>query len=244
LVAEDNPVNQRVAVGALERLGCRVDVVGNGRDAVEMVSRFSYDVVFMDCIMPDMDGFEATRRIRDLESGGRRLPIIALTALAMAGDCERCLEAGMDDYISKPARLRDFEKVLRRWAQAAVIRDEAPSEPQVVLSEPLDPAVVEELRRLANHSEAFLEGLFGSFIEQATETIELLRQAARGSDSEAFARVVRSLKESSASVGAIPLAGVCQHMETLCGTGAFAEAGTLVDQLECEFGRVKRALVT
>jgi HPt (histidine-containing phosphotransfer) domain-containing protein len=103
---------------------------------------------------------------------------------------------------------------------------------------------VDELRRLASDSEAFLDGLFGSFIEQATETIELLRRAARGSDSEAFARVAHSLKESSTSVGATLLAGVCQQMETLCGTGALAEAGTLVDQLEYEFGRVRRALVT
>jgi len=236
LVAEDNLVNQKVAVGALERLGCRVDVVGTGRDAVDMVSRFSYDVVFMDCIMPEMDGFEATRRIRDLESAGSHVPIIALTALAMAGDCERCLESGMDDYISKPARLRDFEKVLGRWVKAAKTHEPP--------SAPLDPEVEKELRRLANDSEAFLDGLFGSFIEQATQTIELLRQSARGSDSETFARVAHSLKESSTSVGATLLAGVCQDMEKLCGAGALAEAGSLVDQLEFEFDRVKRTLVT
>jgi PAS domain S-box-containing protein len=115
LLAEDNVVNQTLAMRLLQKLGCRVDVVSNGRDAVTAMARADYAIVFMDCQMPEMDGFEATAAIRQAEIGSRRVPIIALTASAMQGDREACLAAGMDDYLSKPLGLRDMERMLRRW---------------------------------------------------------------------------------------------------------------------------------
>jgi CheY-like chemotaxis protein len=122
LLAEDNVVNQTLALRLLEKLGCRVDVVGNGRDAVAAVARGEYALVFMDCQMPEMDGFEATAAIRQGETGSRRVPIIALTASAMQGDREACLAAGMDDYLSKPLGQRDMERMLRRWQGNAAER--------------------------------------------------------------------------------------------------------------------------
>jgi PAS domain S-box-containing protein len=120
LLAEDNVVNQRLALRMLQKLGCCVDVVGNGCEAVAAVRRGEYALVFMDCQMPEMDGFEATAAIRQGETGSRRVPIIALTANAMQGDREACLAAGMDDYLSKPLGLQDMERMLRRWrGQAA-----------------------------------------------------------------------------------------------------------------------------
>ena len=116
LVVEDNVVNQTVATRMLERWGCRVDVVGDGRQAIEAVARVTYDVVLMDVQMPEMDGFDATVAIRQQEAGtGRRVPIVAMTAHAMDGDRDRCLEAGMDDYLPKPVTSQALLQAVSRW---------------------------------------------------------------------------------------------------------------------------------
>jgi signal transduction histidine kinase/CheY-like chemotaxis protein len=117
LVAEDNAVNVKVAARMLAKCGCRVDVAADGREAVELYGQLPYDIIFMDCQMPEMDGYEATAEIRQLEGQEQRVPIVALTANAMAGDRERCLEAGMDDFISKPVKEADFARTLERWVK-------------------------------------------------------------------------------------------------------------------------------
>lgn len=114
LVADDNLINQRVAVALLEKRGYRVEVAGNGREAVRMSETTGYEAILMDCQMPELDGYQATAEIRRREGGERRIPIIAMTANTMAGDRERCLEAGMDDYIAKPIRLEELDDVLDR----------------------------------------------------------------------------------------------------------------------------------
>jgi len=118
LVVEDNAVNQKLATKVLERLGCSVDVAANGREAVQMIRAIPYDLVFMDCQMPEMDGYEATSQVRALEDATHRLPIVAMTANAMQGDREKCLAAGMDDYIAKPINLDEVKNTLHRWLAA------------------------------------------------------------------------------------------------------------------------------
>lgn len=125
LLAEDNAINSKLAVRLLKKLGCEVDVAGTGNEALTLLKTTSYDIVFMDCQMPEMDGFEATRAARRWEqqqtngtaTPGRRLPIIALTANAMQGDRERCIEVGMDDYVTKPIDPKDLKRILDTWTQ-------------------------------------------------------------------------------------------------------------------------------
>jgi CheY-like chemotaxis protein len=116
LLVEDNVVNQRVGRLMLEKLGCRVDIAANGLEAVDMVRHLPYDLVFMDCQMPEMDGFEATIEIRRRQEGPHRLPIVAMTANVLQGDRERCFEAGMDDYLSKPIDRAGLRRTLEQWA--------------------------------------------------------------------------------------------------------------------------------
>ena len=154
LVAEDNIVNQKVAVCQLEKLGYRADVVANGLEAVDAVSRISYALVLMDCQMPEMDGLEATAMIRkrEGEQAGRRLPIVAMTANAMQGDREKCLEAGMDDYLAKPVKQADLGTTLARWIPASPRlmngRNRVLPEKQAADHDCVDPAVLEDLRQL------------------------------------------------------------------------------------------------
>jgi CheY-like chemotaxis protein len=117
LVAEDNAVNRLLVKRMFEKLGCRIDLAGNGREAVDMASQLRYDIIFMDCFMPELDGYSASRELRELEQTERRVPIVALTANAMADDRAKCIAAGMDDYLSKPVSIDDLRKTLERWVR-------------------------------------------------------------------------------------------------------------------------------
>ena len=254
LLAEDNIVNQQVAARMLEKLGCRVTVVASGKDAVEMVRRFPYDLIFMDCLMPEMDGFEATREIQRLEGGKQHVPIIAMTALAIEGDRERCLEAGMDDYLAKPVTLEALQAALEYWMQTVAVRsDVEPGQESASCkpladenaSPPLDPAAVAQLHKLApDGGDLFLEELFSSFLDNTMATIELLRRAAGGKDARGIAEAAHCLKGSSRTVGARSLADICERLEALGVAGSLAAAGELIDQLEQELARVKQSLET
>jgi CheY-like chemotaxis protein len=122
LVVEDNIANSKVAVRMVEKLGYRADIAANGMEAVRILGEVRYDAVLMDCHMPEMDGFEATRAIRQNEADGRHTPVIAMTASALSGDRERCLAAGMDDYISKPIKLHVVAAMLERWLARDKVR--------------------------------------------------------------------------------------------------------------------------
>ncbi|MCP4689120.1 MAG: response regulator, partial [Desulfobacterales bacterium] len=166
LLVEDNHINQRVAAGILRRFGCRVDVAGNGEEAVGRVREKSFDVIFMDATMPVMDGFEATRKIREREESGARTPIVAMTALAMAGDRERCLKAGMDDYIAKPIKSKAIFDALLKYGSGLQGEDEAaPEEPRVIDVNDKPVLNPSKLLDIGDHDEELIRELIDEFMK-------------------------------------------------------------------------------
>jgi signal transduction histidine kinase/DNA-binding response OmpR family regulator len=189
LVAEDNPVNQRVAVRLLERMGLRPEIAGDGEQALEALARERYDLVLMDCQMPRMDGFEATARIRgDERLGGRAMPVIAMTANAMEGDRERCLAAGMDDYLGKPVRPDELRAVLLHWLPR--------------------PALPSQTRAARSAAARAVE----DFLARAPELFASVAEAAAKLDSESLEQACRALEHLGEELGARELADTCRKL--------------------------------
>ena len=272
LLVEDNPVNQKLAVKLLENLNYRVDVAENGREAVEAVKRNKYPVILMDCQMPIMDGYTATKEIRKFEGDGRHTPIVAMTANAMKGDREKCLNAGMDDYLSKPVRKPLLAEMLERWLReeddevmgvappadapdvevASQIADEAgstaveaPSSPaanDTALQDVLDDEIIESLLELDDGDGEILAELVDLFAEDAPLRVEEIRQAAASSDELLMRRAAHTLKGAGRNLGANQLALVCEDMEQKASEGDLAGAMALLSQVEAELERAMNGL--
>ena len=250
LVAEDNPVNQKVTAGMLERLGHRVDVASNGVEAVQAASRTRYAAILMDVQMPELDGYEATMRIRAQEGAGRSIPIIALTAGAMKRDEEKALAAGMDTYITKPVKLEELASVLERWLPADPLEERRGAMTETTArngaeaaGETLDAAVIAALRELdvSPGGDAARE-LVGVFLRDSDVRLEKLRRAVGEGDAQAIAGLCHSLKGSSAVLGGRRMADLCAALEWLASAGDLASAAQKLGELEAEFSRVRRAL--
>jgi signal transduction histidine kinase/DNA-binding response OmpR family regulator/HPt (histidine-containing phosphotransfer) domain-containing protein len=251
LLAEDNATNQIVASMMLRNLGCQVDIAANGREATQMVESSPYDMIFMDCEMPEMDGFAATAVIRSRADSKSQIPIVAVTAQAMQGDRERCLRAGMNDYISKPVQSAAFAAALQRWApqekdegerieENAAAQDERPSAAGATLPPALDAEVVANLRGLAEATDpSLLEQIFESFQSDGTERIAALRAAAGSGDAQALHKAAHTLKGAGANVGATRLAEIAHNLEAFGENGSVVGTAPLIEQLEEEFARVR-----
>ena len=266
LVAEDNIVNQRVAVRMLEKLGCRVDVAANGREAVEMLERLPYDLVLMDCQMPEMDGYEATAAIRAREKSrangpntspasrfSTHIPIIAMTANAMKGDREKCLGVGMDDYISKPVRSDGLVAMLEKWcpvdkpSQPGAPASDDPVPPPEPAEKSLPPALDAEfmgtLRELGGKDEPdFVEELSKQFIKDAAGQVETIRGAIAAGDAVILERTAHTLKSGCNAVGALNMGEICTELQALVREESVVGAGELAERLAGEYGRVCLAL--
>jgi CheY-like chemotaxis protein/HPt (histidine-containing phosphotransfer) domain-containing protein len=237
-VAEDNQVNQKVALRLLERLGYGADLAANGLEAVKAVRRRRYDVVLMDVHMPEMDGLEAARNICAEWPPERRPKIVAMTANAMQGDREKCLAAGMDDYISKPVQLSELEAALAR-----IERRHAPT-PRLAPSaetDAIDLGALEQLQGPEPGSD-FVCALIGEYLEEAAENLRALREAVRSGDARRTRSEAHRLKGSSASVGAQRLAGLCAELEERGREGTLEGAEALADRIEVAFETARAKL--
>jgi PAS domain S-box-containing protein len=251
LVVEDNSVNQLVAEGVVTRLGFAVDSVANGAEAVEAVDGGGYSAVLMDCHMPIMDGFMATRAIRQREADGERTPIIAMTAGALTEDRTRCLEAGMDDYISKPIDVAALQSVLARWALVGPSQlPTSPAPPGLERRTDVGPAdrgqpVLDESRLVdleglqAPDGTSLLTSIVRSFLSRSPDQLSDLRQAARTGDVDGVQRLAHALRGSSGTIGADRVASMCRQIEL--GEGSLPAEGRL-DELESELHRAREAL--
>ena len=245
LLVEDNTTNQKVALGVLKRFGYDADAVGNGREALETLARTSYNLVLMDVQMPEMDGLEATRIIRDPQSdvADHGIPIVAMTAHAMKGDRERCIEAGMNDYICKPIQPQELldaiEKLL--WGPAPCAVPDTPSGVKAHGKPAFDGNAL--LDRLGGDEELFREILAG-FVDDISRQISELRESvSNGDDRENSARKAHTIKGASANVGAEALSKTALEVEEAAKEGRLAVLPSLAEKMEGEFRELRSLLV-
>ncbi len=248
LLAEDNLVNRKVASSMLQNLGLDVEAATNGREAVQRWRDGDYDLILMDCQMPDLDGYQASRAIREEERDwGGRIPIVALTANAQAEDRQRSLDAGMDDYLSKPYTEQALQRVLSNWLHASP----TPAGPTAIEPEespalfagntpPVDLGYLRDLRNVMG--EDFPE-LIPAYLQDSTAILEQMSPVSRAGDRETLQRLAHSLKSTGANVGATMLAELAKELEILAKDGIPPDVGERIAALEVQFSAVRQALV-
>ena len=249
LLTEDNATNQKVALRLLARLGYSADVAGNGREALKALEKQPYDVALMDVQMPEMDGLEATRQITGRWSSGDRPYIVAMTANALKGDRESFLAAGMDDYVSKPIRVRYLIEALERAAAARGIGQLQASvvikaESQGPTAEANDVVFInlDHMRQLAGGDDDFLAELIETFLEDGPELVSRMKTAVSLGDAAALRLSAHSLKSNAADFGAIALAEHCQELESMGKVEQLQGADEILAAAEGEFTQVQIAL--
>ena len=250
LLAEDNPINQKLAATMLRKAGYKVDVVDNGRLAVEAVERRKYDMVFMDVQMPEMDGFEATKAIREMEKGKRQSVIVAITAHALKGDRERCLIAGMDDYVSKPISPQEMFSVVRKWGrvQTAYQSEQAESNEEEVQAEKPGTGLPEKgeeevsespvnmksaMSRFDNDME-FFKTMLNEFLGYVPDQIKALEEAVKSGDANAVQKYGHSIKGAAGNLSAIKVFSIAKEIEEKGKNNDIEGLIVLVEQLKHE----------
>jgi PAS domain S-box-containing protein len=244
LLAEDNPINQKLAVLMLQKAGYSVDVVNNGYEAIQALQKSLYTLVLMDVQMPEFDGLEATRTIRKTESPEVHIPIIALTAHAMKGDRERCLEAGMDDYLSKPLRPKELMSVLDKWIiQSGVLEDRSSHEPFMETSEITAPINIDiALERFGDDMDFFME-MFSDYIVQSHELFIHMRRAYEEQDADTLSKVAHNLKGVSATFEAYRMVELSKQIDDEARLSDLSHTEKNLEALEIEIPRLQQFFV-
>ncbi|MFH1550015.1 MAG: response regulator, partial [Planctomycetota bacterium] len=242
LLVEDNPVNQKLAAKLLERVGLHCVVADNGEDALKALSGDRYDLVLMDIQMPVMNGFEATRAIREREGSERHTPIIAMTAHAMQGDRERCLKAGMDDYLSKPLNRKEMFSVIEKWVKASLTdshpaREKASSKISASRNSPID---LDSALERAGGDREFLNELIETFLEHTPEQINLLDGAAQKGGAESVAGSAHSIKGSAGNLSADSIASLAEVIEKMAKSGDISTISPILEKLKDEVKRLMK----
>jgi two-component system sensor histidine kinase/response regulator len=240
LLVEDNPVNQKVAVRFLERMGCRVRVADNGAEGVKAYRDESYDLILMDLQMPVMDGLTATREIRKLEGDGRRTPIFALTANAMTGQLERCLDAGMDGFLTKPLQIERLRETLDRYRPSGVAPDAAAK--SAAESGQTTPVDLGRLNELTDSDSEFAYELACTFIASGEQVMQEIHAALMAADRGLLSRAAHKLKGASANIHAEPLRELAHALEANAAHLDQPRLKELVGQLNQEFTRASEFL--
>ncbi len=243
LLVEDNPVNQALALGQLDGLGFEIEVAQNGAEAVAACEHADFDLILMDCQMPVMDGFEASRHILAARNGRKTPPIVAMTANTMPGDRERCLEAGMVDFLAKPYRQSALLSIVARWTDAPVTASDgnvplpasAADKPEAALPVIFDLAVLDALAAGHSSGEALLRRLLELFRGEGRKQLDSLQEAWHSGDRETATRAAHTLKSSSASLGALRLSEHCRQIEQALRAGAPATIDTWIEEARCTF---------
>ena len=242
LLAEDNVVNQEVAMAMLQRIGLWAKIADNGQDAAKLIEDQAFDLVLMDCNMPVMDGFDATQtiRAREMSLALPKLPIIALTAKAIVGDRENCLAKGMDDYLSKPFTIVQLHKVLSQWLplREQHHHDEHADEPAVNVK--IDRKVLTQLKNLKT---GLLVRIIDLYIESSPTLLLDMEQAVAQQDTNSLYKVAHSLKNSSANLGITDLTNLCRELELKGREGDLTASVMLVNDIKRLYNAVSAALL-
>jgi CheY-like chemotaxis protein len=239
LLAEDNVVNQKLAIRLLERLGYRADVVANGVEALDALERQTYDLLLSDVQMPEMDGLEATRRIIQRWPSSERPWIVAMTAEAMSGDRERCLAAGMNDYLAKPIRVDELVAAIKRTPRRA----EGAAKTEVVTADgSIDEMALTRLSEGTGGDEGFVSDLIEQFVTEAPDLVAAMRAGLDAGDADGVRRAAHTLKSNAATFGANELAAVCASLEDAAKRGELGDAPASLDAIVRQLDIVRVAL--
>lgn len=245
LLVEDNEVNQLIAGAMLEHSQLDFTVASNGKEAITKWRELQPDIIFMDCQMPFMDGYEATRQIRSQEQKPSRVPIIALTANAMQGDREKCFAAGMDDYLTKPFKEENLHNILNKWLTKAASNnartDGAIGERHMRgITDYLHKQVITNLQQFLNEDK--MHALLSRYIADSAGILQQLHSALTSANQEEARRLVHSLKSTSANVGAMPLSELAKTLEDLARGGQLSEISARMDSLNDCFTQTQMAI--